>query len=83
MRPRVFRDFNTAFRSFVCFKRLDINNVISNYTFLISTFVRNNFKLKESTLLLTDSFFKQTKYLNVMFKSQKTSGLAFIPLQHN
>ena len=40
VRPRVFRDFNTAFRSFVCFKRLDINNVISkrvisNYTFNI------------------------------------------------
>ena len=32
--------------------------------------------LKESTLLLTDLFFKQTKYLNVLFKSQKTSGLA-------
>ena len=31
------------------------------------TFVQNNLKLKESTLLLTIFFFKQTKYLNVMF----------------
>ena len=30
MRPRVLRDLNTAFRYFVCFKRLD-NNVISFY----------------------------------------------------
>ena len=28
-------------------------------------------------------FFKQMKYLNVMSNSQKTPGLAFIPLQHN
>ena len=33
IKPRVFRDFSTAFRQFACFKRLDINNVISNYTF--------------------------------------------------
>ena len=50
--------------------------------FLISTFVRNDFKLKENMLLLTDFFFKWTKYLNIMFKSQKTSGLAFVPWQH-
>ena len=42
---------------------------------LISTFVRNSFKLKESGLLLTDFFFKQTKYLNIMSKShEKISG---------
>ena len=42
------------------------------------------FTFKESTLLLllTD-FFKQRRYLKVMFKSQKTSDLALIPLQHN
>ena len=44
--------------------------------------MRNNSKFKESTLLLTVFFFNQRKYFNVMFKSQKTSGLAFVPLQH-